>query len=170
MPKKNESQVILTRSGHKKLVEELTHLKTTGRQEVARLLEVARGFGDLSENAEYAAAKEEQSKVESRILELETMLGNVTVVDEEKLDTSRVAIGLTVQLEDLDSPGKTYTYALVGSEELSSLGTTANGFQRISQRSPVGQAIIGRSPGEEVEFKIPRGTRRLKILSITREK
>ena len=108
MPKKNDSQVILTRSGHKKLVEELTHLKTAGRQEVARQLEVARGFGDLSENAEYAAAKDEQSKVESRILELETMLGNVTVVDEEKLDTSRVAIGLTVQLEDLDSAGQVW--------------------------------------------------------------
>ncbi len=170
MPKKNDSQVILTRSGHKKLVEELTHLKTAGRQEVARQLEVARGFGDLSENAEYAAAKDEQSKVESRILELETMLGNVTVVDEEKLDTSRVAIGLTVQLEDLDSAGKVHTYSLVGSEELSSLGVSQSGIQRISQKSPVGQAILGHSVGDEVSVTIPRGTRKLRILSIMREK
>ena len=170
MPKKTESQVILTRSGHKKLVEELTHLKTAGRQEVARQLEFARGFGDLSENAEYAAAKEEQAKVESRISELEIMLGNVTVVDEEKLDTSKVAIGLNVTLEDLDNPGKTYTYALVGSEELSSLGATSSGIQRISQKSPVGQAILNHVAGDEVTVPVPRGTRKLKILSITREK
>ena len=171
MAKKGDNQVVVTRSGYENLVAELTQLRTVRRQEVARQLEEARAFGDLSENAEYAAAKDEQSKVESRILELEMTLGKVSVVDEEKLDTNRVSIGLTVTLEDLDAPGKTYTYTLVGSEELSSTGDAPHGdpsVQRISQRSPVGQAILGHTVGDEVTVKIPRGVRHLKIAAIGR--
>ena len=168
MSKKSENQVVVTRSGYEDMTAELTHLRTVRRQEVARQLEEARAFGDLSENAEYAAAKEEQSKVEGRILELETMLSKAAVVDEEKLDTDRVAIGLTVTLEDLDSPGKTHTYTLVGSEELSSAGGTPSVIQRISQKSPVGQAILGHGVGDEVAVKIPHGMRHLRIAAINR--
>ena len=168
MSKKNENQVVVTRSGYEDLSAELTHLKTVRRMEVARQLEEARAFGDLSENAEYAAAKDEQSKVEGRILELEGMLANVSVIDEEKLDTNRVSIGLTVTLEDLDTPGKSYTYMLVGSEELSSGNAPESDVQRISQKSPVGQAIMDHLAGDEVVVRIPRGLRHLKIVSIGR--
>lgn len=99
--KKNDNQVVVTREGYERLSAELVDLRTVRRLEVARQLEEARAFGDLSENAEYAAAKDEQSKVESRILELETMLAKTRIVDEEKLDTNKVAIGLTVTLQEL---------------------------------------------------------------------
>ena len=155
----------MTRSGYERLSEELTHLKTTRRQEVARQLEEARAFGDLSENAEYAAAKEEQAKLEDRILDLENTLGSAVVIDEEKLDTTKAGIGLRISLEDLDT-GKSYTYDLVGSEELSGAAVSPGGIQRISQKSPVGQAISGHAIGEEVIVKIPRGQRRLKITAI----
>ena len=167
LAKKNDVHE-MTRSGYERLTEELTTLRTQGRQEVAKKLEEARAFGDLSENAEYAAAKEEQAKLEDRILELETTLGKVTVIDEDKLDTTRVGVGLRITLKDLDKPDKTYTYDLVGSEELSGAAFSAGGIQRISQRSPVGQAISGHVVGDEVTVKIPRGTRKLKILRITK--
>ena len=166
--KKNDSQVVVTREGYERLSAELVDLRTVRRLEVARQLEEARAFGDLSENAEYAAAKDEQSKVEGRILELETMLAKTRIVDEEKLDTNKVAIGLTVTLQELSPPKKRYTYMLVGSEELSSSGDAPQDVQHISQKSPVGQAILGHAIGDEVHVKIPRGTRRLKITSIDR--
>lgn len=156
----------MTRSGYERLTEELTNLRTVRRQEVARQLEEARAFGDLSENAEYAAAKEEQAKLEDRILDLETTLSKAIVIDEENLDLNRVGIGLRITLEDLDTPGKIYTYDLVGSEELSGAAVSAGGIQRISQKSPVGQAISGHVVGEEVIVKIPRGLRKLKIAGI----
>ena len=166
--KKNENQVVVTRSGYENLTAELTELRTVRRLDVARQLEEARAFGDLSENAEYAAAKDEQAKVESRILELETMLSKIRVIDEEKLDTNKVSIGLTVTLQDLGTPKKSYTYTIVGSEEMSSSGDEPPAIQRISQKSPVGQAILGHVVGDEVTVKIPRGTRRLKIIGIER--
>lgn len=156
----------MTRSGYERLSEELTNLRTVKRQEIARQLEEARAFGDLSENAEYAAAKDEQSKLENRIADLEKILGNVTVIDDDKLDTTRAGVGLRITLEDLDAAGKQYTYDLVGSEELSGAAMSSDGIQRISQRSPVGQAISGHSMGDEVLVKTPRGTRKLRILAI----
>lgn len=156
----------MTRSGYERLSEELTTLRTQGRQEVARKLEEARAFGDLSENAEYAAAKEEQAKLEDRIADLENTLSKVTVVDEAKLDTNKVGVGLRITLEDMDNDGKIHTYDLVGSEELSGAAFSEGGIQRISQKSPVGQAITGHLVGDEVIVKIPRGTRKLKIVAI----
>ena len=164
-PKKNE-QNQMTRSGYERLSGELTHLRTVRRQEVAKQLEEARAFGDLSENAEYAAAKDEQAKLEDRIADLEAILSKVNVIDDEKLDTTRAGVGLRITLEDLDHEGKTYTYDLVGSEELSGATFPAGGIQRISQKSPVGQAISGHVVGDDVVVKIPRGTRKLKILAI----
>ena len=164
-PKKNDVHE-MTRSGFERLTQELTHLKTQGRQEVAKKLEEARAFGDLSENAEYAAAKEEQAKLEDRIADLEVTLSNVTVIDETQLDTTKVSVGLRITLEDLDNKGKQHTYDLVGSEELSGAAFSEGGIQRISQKSPVGQAITGHLVGDEVTVKIPRGFRKLKIAAI----
>ena len=166
MPAKKTEANEMTRSGYERLSEELTHLRTTRRQEVAKQLEEARAFGDLSENAEYAAAKEEQAKLEDRISDLEAILSKVTVIDDEKLDTTRAGVGLRITLEDLDRDGKLFTYDLVGSEELSGAAFSSDGVQRISQKSPVGQAISGHLLGEEVLVKIPRGTRRLKVVAI----
>ena len=165
MARKNNTHE-MTRSGYERLSEELTTLRTQGRQEVARKLEEARAFGDLSENAEYAAAKEEQAKLEDRIADLENTLSKVTVVDEAKLDTNKVGVGLRITLEDMDNDGKIHTYDLVGSEELSGAAFSEGGIQRISQKSPVGQAITGHLVGDEVIVKIPRGTRKLKIVAI----
>lgn len=156
----------MTRSGYERLSQELTTLRTQGRQEIAKKLEEARAFGDLSENAEYAAAKEEQAKLEDRIMDLELTLSKVTVIDESQLDTTRAAVGLRITLEDLDKGGKQYTYDLVGSEELSGAAISSDGIQRISQKSPVGQAITGHIVGEEVIVRIPRGVRKLKIVAI----
>lgn len=166
MPAKKNDVHEMTRSGYERLSEELTHLRTVRRLEVAKQLEEARAFGDLSENAEYAAAKEEQAKLEDRIHDLEETLSKVTVIDEEKLDTTRAGVGLKVTIKDLDNIGKVYTYEIVGSEELSGAAVSGAGIQRISQKSPVGQAVIGRVVGDEVIVKIPRGTRRLRITAI----
>ena len=166
MPAKRTEANEMTRSGYERLSEELTHLRTTRRQEVAKQLEEARAFGDLSENAEYAAAKEEQAKLEDRISDLEAILSKVTVIDDEKLDTTRAGVGLRITLEDMDREDKLFTYDLVGSEELSGAAVSSDGVQRISQKSPVGQAISGHLLGDEVLVKIPRGTRRLKIVAI----
>ena len=166
--KKNEEQAVVTKSGYETLSKELKFLRTTRTQEVADKIEEARSHGDLSENAEYTAGKDEQAKIESRIRELENILSNVKVVDVENLDTTRVAIGLTVTLEDIDRPGKVYKYTLVGSEELSGINLSGE-LKIISQKSPVGQAILGHVAGDEVVFKIPKGMRRLKILSIAKE-
>ena len=168
MPAKKTEANEMTRSGYERLSEELTHLRTTRRQEVAKQLEEARAFGDLSENAEYAAAKEEQAKLEDRISDLEAILSKVTVIDDEKLDTTRAGVGLRITLEDIDRAGKQFTYDLVGSEELSGAAVSSDGVQRISQKSPVGQAISGHLVGDEVIVKIPRGTRKLKIVSIAK--
>ena len=143
----------MTRSGYERLTEELTNLRTIGRQEVAKKLEEARAFGDLSENAEYAAAKEEQAKLEDRISDLEITLSKVTVIDEDKLDTNKVGVGLRITLADMDHNGAAFS---------------AGGIQRISQKSPVGQAITGHAIGDEVLVKIPRGTRKLKIVAINK--
>ncbi len=163
--KKNDTNE-MRRSSYDALSKKLTQLRTEKRLEIAKKLEEARAFGDLSENAEYTAAKDEQAKLEDEILRLETTLNNAKIVDEEKIDTTKAGIGLKVTLEDLDVPGKTYTYTLVGSEELAVIGISAGGMQSISQKSPVGQAITGHSVGEEVAVKIPRGTRHLKITAI----
>ena len=155
----NEDQVVMTREGYEKLKQELISLRSDGRSEIASKLEEARAFGDLSENAEYHAAKEEQEKLESRILWLEYQLSKARVVEVGDLDTSSVNLGTTVVLQDLDKEVR-YTYTLVGSEEAD---PKAN---RISSQSPVGKAILGKTVGEEVMVRVPKGVRHLKVLEI----
>ncbi|MCX7828369.1 MAG: transcription elongation factor GreA [Thermanaerothrix sp.] len=155
-----EDQVIMTREGYEKLKQELASLRGDGRSEIASKLEEARAFGDLSENAEYHAAKEEQEKLESRIMWLEYQLSKAKVVEASDIDASIVSLGTKVVLRDLDT-NQTFTYVLVGSEEAD---PKAN---RISAQSPVGKAIIGKSAGEDVLVRVPKGTRHLKIEAIS---
>ena len=155
-----DNEATMTRSGYERLTAELVELRTERRAEIARQLEEARSFGDLSENAEYASAKEEQSKLETRILQLKIQLSKARILDEDKLDTNKVSLGLTITLKEMSTPSKQYTYTIVGSEEADPK------THCISQKSPVGQAILGKAVGDEVYVKIPRGIRHLKITKI----
>lgn len=159
----NADVEIMTRSGYEKLKSELSLLRTDRRLEVANKLEEARAFGDLSENAEYHAAKEEQEKLEGRISRLEYKLNKAKIVDFDDLDTSYVNLGTTITIQDLDK-SNSYTYMLVGTEE------SDPKENKISVSSPVGKAIIGKAVGDEVSVRVPKGMRRLKIMEITAQK
>jgi transcription elongation factor GreA len=154
MPK----DVILTPEGLAGLKAELEQLSTTRRREVAARIKEAREFGDISENAEYDDAKNEQAMLEARIAQLEDKLRSATVIDASDLDTSVVRVGSTVHVED--ATGKTTKYTIVGSAEAKPADL------RLSNDSPVGKALLGRKSGEEVAFSTPRGERRLKITKI----
>ncbi|MCL2767487.1 MAG: transcription elongation factor GreA [Synergistaceae bacterium] len=160
-----ENLATMTKNGYERLKAELVELRTTRRAEISKQLEEARSFGDLSENAEYAAAKDEQAKIEARILQLEAQLSKAKVVDATNLDTSKVVLGVTVTFEDISPKSSVqhsiFTYTIVGSEE-SDLKSN-----RISSRSPIGQALIGRGVGDKVDVKIPKGIRKLKIIDIS---
>lgn len=155
-----DDRVIMTRQGYDKLKAELIELRGEGRAKIAASLEEARGFGDLSENAEYHAAKDEQGKLETRILMLEYQLSKAQIVDTQNIDISTANIGTTVTLKDLDNK-KTYTYTLVGTEEADIKEN------RISASSPVGKAVYGQKNGSEVVARTPRGVRHLKIMKIS---
>ena len=146
----------MTREGYEKLKAELVSLRSDGRSEVAAKLEEARAFGDLSE---YHAAKEEQEKLENRILQLEYQLSKAQIVEAHDIDTSVVSLGTTVTLEDLDLK-KTFVYTLVGTEEADIKEN------RISAASPVGKAVMGKRADEEVMVRTPRGVRHLRVTKI----
>jgi len=160
-----ENIATMTKNGYERLKAELIELRTTRRAEISKQLEEARSFGDLSENAEYAAAKDEQAKIEARISQLEAQLSKAKVVDSTNLDTSKVALGVTVTFEDVSPKSsiqhEIFTYTIVGSEESDPKNN------RISSRSPIGQALIGRGVGDKVDVKTPRGIRKLKIIDIS---
>ena len=154
-------EVVVTREGYNKLEQELENLRTVKRKEVADKIKVARGYGDLSENAEYDAAKEEQSHNESRINEIRQILSVATVVAAGSHANLKVSIGTTVTL--VDAKGKTTEFTIVGTTETNSLE------HKISNESPAGQALIGHSEGEEVEFVTPTGkAKKYTITAITR--
>ena len=152
--------VQLTKEGLEKLKAELEHLRTTGRTDIAEKIRIARGYGDLSENSEYDEAKNEQAKIEARILQLEKMLENVVLI-EEGGDTETVSIGVTVKVLDIDFDEE-LTYKVVGSAEADPVAGL------ISDDSPVGKALIGAKEGDEVVAEAPVGELRFKILSISR--
>lgn len=152
---------ILTESGLRKLEEELEHLKSTKRKEVAERIKQAKAFGDLSENAEYDDAKNEQAFVEGRILQIDQILRSARVVDAAAVPSDAVAVGTTVRLRDLDSQEE-LTYAIVGSAEADPMR------QRISNESPVGRGLMGRKAGDTVTIRVPDGTLTYRILEITR--
>ena len=150
---------ILTESGLKKLEEELDYLVSVRRNEISEQIAVARGFGDLSENAEYDEAKKEQAKVEEQITRLQATIRTATVVADDEITTDRVSIGTAVKVKDLED-GSTYEYAIVGANE-------ADPFQdRISIDSPVGAGLIGAKKGETVTINIPAGIMQYKVLGI----
>ena len=155
----DNKQIVLTDEGLLKLEQELESLKTEKRQEVAEKIKIARGFGDLSENAEYDAAKEEQAQVEARIVQLEKMLKNAKVIDQDDIDLNKVSIGTRVKVYD-EEFDEEVEYSIVGSTEADPY------TNKISDESPVGRGIIGRNIGETVEIETPGGMVSLKILSI----
>src|SRR5690348_17178281 len=152
-------EVILTPEGFKKLQREIDLLRGEKRREVAERIRVAREFGDISENAEYDDAKNEQMMLEHRIATLEERLRAARVIDESEITADVVSIGATVRLRDVNA-NKTFEYQIVGSAE-------ANPAEnKLSNESPVGKAIIGRKKGETVEVSAPRGAMKYKILEI----
>lgn len=155
-------QIMLTVEGLQKLEEELEYLKTIKRKEVAEKIKEARGFGDLSENAEYDEAKNEQNQVESRIIDLENMLKNASVIDQDEVEIDKVGIGTRVKVYDVDFEEE-IEYSIVGSTEADP------DKNKISDESPVGRAILGKKAGDEVEVSTPTGdTFTLKILEINK--
>ncbi len=152
---------IMTYEGVKKLEEELEFLKTVKRKEITEKIKVALGFGDLSENAEYTEAKNEQAFVEGRIVQLENLLKNTHVVDESELPKGTVNIGSKVKVEDFDLD-ETIEYYIVGSAEADPINS------KISNESPVGKALVGKKKGDVVEANTPTGMIRMKILSVAR--
>lgn len=155
-------RVILTYEGLKKLEDELEHLKTVKRREIAEKIKQALTFGDLSENSEYDEAKNEQAQVEARILNIENMLKNAKVIDEDEVDTTVVSIGSKVRLFDMGYNEET-VYAIVGSAE------AEPALNKISDESPVGKALLGHSVGDTISVLVPSGdTLEFKILEITK--
>jgi len=150
----------ITPEGLKKLKEEFKKLKSVDRPKVIEAIAEARGHGDISENAEYDAAKEQQAFLEKRIRDLENKIANADVVDPALMSTDRVVFGLQVTLQDLDS-GDEISYQIVGVDEADIAE------QRISISSPVARALIGKTIGDVVQVQIPRGMRELEILDIS---
>ena len=156
-----EKKNILTYEGLRKYEDELHDLKVVRRQEVAQKIKEAREQGDLSENAEYDAAKDEQRDIELRIEELEKILKNAEVVVEDEVDLKKINIGCSVKILDLEF-SEELTYKIVGSTEANSLKG------KISNESPVGKALIGHKVGDTVDVETQAGTFTYKVLGITR--
>ena len=156
-----EKEIVMTYAGLRALEDELEQLKTVKRKEVAEKIKVARGYGDLSENSEYDEAKNEQAKIEARIVEIEAMLKNVEIIEDVKGNAKSVVVGVTVKVLD-EEYGDECEYRVVGSTE----ADPRNG--KISDESPVGKALLGKKIGEEVIVEAPGGEFKLKILSISK--
>ncbi len=154
------AEVRLTAEGVEKYEKRLEYLKTTARTEIAEQIKTARAFGDLSENAEYDAAKIEQARIEYEIVEIEAMLKNVVLIDEDTLNTNVVDVGSNVTVKMLSAGGEELTFQIVGSAE-------ANPYEnRISNESPVGKTLLGHKVGELVEIQTPDGVSEFEITAI----
>ncbi len=156
----NMPKVPMTRQGYEALLEKLKRYKTIDRQNIIKEIEVARGFGDISENAEYDAAKEKQSIIEKKIKELEQKLASAMIVDTAALNSDRVIFGATVILDDLDR-GEKIVYQIVGADEADADGG------KISIHSPMARSLIGKEEGDEVQVRTPGGIRNYRILGIS---
>ncbi|MBE5925201.1 MAG: transcription elongation factor GreA [Lachnospiraceae bacterium] len=155
-----EKKNLLTDKGLKKLEDELQELRVVKRKEVAQKIKEAREQGDLSENAEYDAAKDEQKDIEARIEELESILKNVEVIYSDEVDSEKVNVGCAVTVKRLES-GNVEKFKLVGSTEADFLNN------KISNESPIGSALMGSKVGEIVEVETPSGTFQIEILEIS---
>lgn len=151
----------ITDDGLKKLQEELEYLKTEGRSDIAEKIRVARGYGDLSENSEYDEAKNEQAKIEARIVEIEAMLKNVEIISDIKGKAKTVMVGVKVKVYD-EEYDEECEYRVVGSTEADPREN------KISDESPVGRALLGKKVGDEVIVEAPAGEIKLKILGISK--
>ena len=155
------SEVYLTRAGYEKLREELERLKTTERRKIAKAIGEARLQGDISENAEYDAAKDAQAHNAARLAEWEAKLAKVRIIEDENIPSDKVFIGAVVTLKDSDTDEE-LKYMMVSPEEAS------YEENKLSIYSPVGKALMGHSAGEELEIKVPAGILRYKIKKIER--
>ena len=155
------AEVYLTKAGFEKLRSNLERLKTTERRRIAKAIEEARQQGDISENAEYDAAKDAQAHNEARIAELETKLAHVRLIENENIPSDKVFIGAIVTLKDLETDEE-ITYTLVSPEE----SNYEEG--KISIQSPVGKGLMGKSKNDQVEIHVPAGILKYKILKIER--
>ncbi|WP_022793821.1 transcription elongation factor GreA [Marinococcus halotolerans] len=154
-----EKQHFMTEEGRKKLEEELEYLKTERRQEVVERIKVARSFGDLSENSEYDAAKDEQAFVEGRVSQVEQMLKNAAIIEEDTSNNSVVSLGKSVRFKELPN-GDEESYTIVGSAESDPLEG------KISNDSPMAQSLLGRQIGEQVTVSTPGGDIEVEIIEI----
>ncbi len=161
MAEQKEKRVVLTKEGHKKLEAELDYYIRVKRNEVAEQIAVARGFGDLSENAEYDEAKNEQSRIEARIIEMDNILRTCEIVDDDNIDTNVAGVGTTVKVKNM-SLNKEISYTIVGANE------TNHREMKISAESPIGYALMGKKVGQTVPVETPGGVIKLKILEISR--
>jgi len=152
---------IMTAEGLKQLQEKLDYLVGTRRNEIAKQIEIARGFGDLSENAEYEEARKDQARMEEEILRLQNLIRTAEVVSADAISTEKVSVGTKVTINDL-SKNRELVYAIVGSEE-------ADPWKKmISTDSAVGMALIGHKVGDQVTVELPKGSVVYEITSIAR--
>lgn len=158
----NKPTTKLTKKGEQKLQAELEELKTVRRKEVSEKIKVALGFGDLSENAEYDEAKNEQGKLESRIAEIEATLANAIIVGDDEVSTEKVEVGTIVKILDVEM-NQEMEFAIVGSKE----ADIDNG--KMSDESPIGAALLDHETGETVEVETPSGVLNFKILEIRKD-
>lgn len=154
-------KMLYTQQGYQELINELNHRKGELREKIKNDIAVARSFGDLSENSEYDAARNEQGINEARIKELEELIENAAIIDESTIDSSVVSLGSTVQIYDYNLGGE-ITYSLVGSNEADPLAG------KISDLSPIGAGLIDMREGDEKEIETPNGMVRIKVLKVTR--
>ena len=155
-------QTLYTQQGYQELVDELYRRTHEEREKIKNDIATARGFGDLSENAEYDAARNDQAKNEARIKELEELIENAVILDESSIDSSVISLGSTVKVLN-KTVNAEFTYALVGSNE-------ANPMEgKISDQSPIGAALIGKRAGDEIAIEVPNGTIVMKVIEVTRK-
>lgn len=156
-----EKKVILTREGYEKLEKELDYYISVRRNEISEQIAIARGFGDLSENAEYDEAKNEQSRIEAKIVEMENTLRNCIVVENDAVNTDVVGVGNTVKVKNL-TMNMEQTITIVGANEIDPKS------MKISSDSPIGEALLGKKKGEIFEVEVPVGTIQMQVLDISR--
>ena len=157
----DEKRNVMTEEGLRKLQEQYDYLINVKRKEIINAIEVARGFGDLSENAEYTEARNDQAKNEAEITRLKSIIDNAVVVSESEINTDSVSVGTTVKYLNVNT-GKESEYGIVGADESDPI----NGL--ISNESPIGMALLGHKVGDVVEVEIPKGFLSLRILDIHR--
>lgn len=154
------AEVFLTKEAYKELEEKLAYLKSEGRVNVAEKIKIARSFGDISENSEYDAAREEEALLEQEIVQIEENLRNAKIISKSKQDASKVGVGCTVEVYD-EEFDENMTLKIMGSIESDPT------IGQISNESPTGKALIGKSKGDVVEVVTPAGVIKYKILSIS---